>query len=260
MVLKSECYTIGQNVTIAGIKNVSVRKDMQKMERKVTTVIFDLDGTLLNTLADLQAAVNYALTQYGYPVKSLEEVRMSVGNGVAKLMERVLPGGLENSDFESCLKAFREYYSAHIQDMTMPYPKIPELLSTLKGKGYRLGIVSNKFDAAVKQLKEDYFSETISVAIGESAGVRKKPAPDCVYKAMEELCCTKEQAVYVGDSDVDVMTAHNSGLRCIGVTWGFRDEQVLKQAGADWIVESPLDILSVLEKKLQRTDSSEDKM
>lgn len=216
------------------------------MKAKITTVIFDLDGTLLNTLEDLKDAVNHALTQFGYPVKSLEQVRLSVGNGVAKLIERVLPGGMENPDFEPCLNAFREYYSRHLQDRTEPYPGIPEALSMLKERGYRLGIVSNKFDAAVKRLREDYFPDTIAVAIGESSDVRKKPAPDCVYKAMEELRCTKEQTVYVGDSDVDVATAHNSGLKCIGVTWGFRDAQVLGEAGADWIIQEPGELPDIL--------------
>lgn len=215
-------------------------------KKVITTILFDLDGTLLNTLGDLQAAVNYALTEYGYPIKTLEEVRLAVGNGVGKLMERVLPKGKENSDYEACLADFREYYSRHLQDQTVPYPGIPELLRELKVGGYRTGIVSNKFDAAVKQLKEDYFPETISVAIGESAGVRKKPAPDCVRKALKELHATLEEAVYVGDSDVDVETAHNSGLSCIGVAWGFRGRQVLEAAGADWIIEEPAELITLL--------------
>lgn len=218
------------------------------MEAKIKTVIFDLDGTLLNTLGDLRAAVNHALARFGYPVKDTEEVRLAVGNGVAKLMERVLPGGLENPDFEACLKSFREYYSQHLQDQTVPYPGILEALASLKEKGYALGIVSNKFDAAVKQLREDYFSDTIRVAIGESADVRKKPAPDCVYKAIAELGCRKEEAVYVGDSDVDVATAHNSGLCCIGVTWGFRDARVLEEAGADWMIQTPSELPELLEQ------------
>lgn len=219
-----------------------------QMKAKITTVIFDLDGTLLNTLEDLKNAVNHALVQFGYPVKSLEQVRLSVGNGVAKLIERVLPGGLENPDFEPCLNTFRQYYSQHLQDCTKPYPGIPETLAELKETGYGLGIVSNKFDAAVKRLREDYFPNTITVAIGESPDVRKKPAPDCVYKAMKEMGCTKEQTVYVGDSDVDVATAHNSGLKCIGVTWGFRDAQVLKEAGTDWIIQQPEELLDLLEQ------------
>lgn len=225
---------------------------MQSVDNRkaITTILFDLDGTLLNTLGDLQAAVNHALTEYGYPIKTIEEVRLSVGNGVGKLMERVLPEGLKNPDYEPCLASFREYYSRHLQDRTVPYPGIPERLEELKDRGYRLGIVSNKFDAAVKQLKEDYFAETISVAIGESAGIRKKPAPDCVRKALEELRAETEEAVYVGDSDVDVATARNSGLVCIGVTWGFRGRQVLEEAGADWIIEEPAAFLPLVEQQM----------
>lgn len=216
------------------------------MKVAATTVIFDLDGTLLNTLEDLKNAVNYALKEYGYSEKTTKEVRLAVGNGVAKLMERVLPQGISNQDYESCLNAFRMYYSEHLKDNTAPYPGVMELLETLKSYGYGTGIVSNKFDAAVKQLKEEYFAGLIEVAIGESADVRKKPAPDCVYKAMEELHCGKMTAVYVGDSDVDVATAHNAGLMCIGVTWGFRDRTVLEQAGADIIIDTPKELFSVL--------------
>ena len=214
--------------------------------KTITTVIFDLDGTLLNTLEDLHAATNYALEQYHYPTKSIEDVRKAVGNGVAKLIERVIPDGVQNPDYEPCLAVFKEYYSEHLQDRTAPYPQIPELLDTLKQEGRHTGIVSNKFDTAVKNLKEDYFADVIQVAIGESANVRKKPAPDCVYQAMKELECTADQTIYVGDSDVDVATAHNSGLPCIGVTWGFRDEGVLQEAGADYIIHHPLELPDVL--------------
>lgn len=216
------------------------------MKFKATTVIFDLDGTLLNTLVDLKNATNYVLEEYGYPQKTLEEVRMAVGNGVAKLIERVIPEGISNPDYQGCLDTFRKHYSEHLKDNTAPYPGIMELLQELKAKKYSTGIVSNKFDAAVKELKEDYFREVIDVAIGESANVRKKPAPDCVYKAMEELHCVKEKTIYVGDSDVDVATAHNSGLPCVGVTWGFRDRDVLEQAGADVIIDNPMELFSVL--------------
>ncbi len=216
------------------------------MDIRKTTIIFDLDGTLLNTLRDLQMAVNHALEIYHYPTKSLEEVRQSVGNGVSKLMERVLPAGAQNPDFKDCLESFRTYYSAHLCDYTKPYEGLEEVLSALKTEGYRMGIVSNKYDAAVKQLRNDYFPETISVAIGESINVRKKPAPDCVFTAMKELKSTQKETVYVGDSDVDVQTAHNAGLPCIGVTWGFRDVRILKQAGADYIVESPKELYTLL--------------
>lgn len=218
------------------------------MNAEISTILFDLDGTLLDTLADLQQAVNHALSCYGYLGKGLEEVRRSVGNGVAKLIERVLPEGRENPCFEDCLEKFREYYSDHMQDLTQPYPDIPELLVELREHGYRLGIVSNKFDAAVKELGHNYFEDIIEVAIGESPEVRKKPAPDCVFEAIRILGSHKESVIFVGDSDVDVETAHNAGLPCVGVTWGFRDRNTLKDAGADYIIEKPMELLTLLEE------------
>lgn len=218
------------------------------MKTEISTILFDLDGTLLDTLADLQQAVNYALSCYGYPGKELEEVRWSVGNGVAKLIERVLPEGRENPCFEECLDRFREYYSIHMQDLTQPYPDILELLTELRDHGYRLGIVSNKFDTAVKELGRNYFGDIIEVAIGESPEVRKKPAPDCVFEAIRILGSHKESVIYIGDSDVDVETAHNAGLLCIGVTWGFRNRNILKEAGADYIIDKPVELLTLLEE------------
>ena len=220
------------------------------MESKVKTVIFDLDGTLLNTLEDLCAATNYALREFNYPQKSLEEVRLAVGNGVAKLIERVIPEGVENPDFSPCLECFRGYYSEHLQDRTAPYPGIIEMLQWLKMQGYGIGIVSNKFDSAVKNLRDDYFKEYIPVAIGESSDVRKKPAPDCVFKAMKELDCTADTAIYVGDSDVDIQTAHNAGLRCVGVSWGFRGHDFLVANGADWIIVKPMEWCERLKNSL----------
>lgn len=216
------------------------------MKSEITTVIFDLDGTLLNTLDDLCTAANYALKEFGYPEKTLEEVRMAVGNGVAKLIERVIPEGVQNPDFESCLECFRQYYSQHLQDKTAPYSDIIKLLQWLKRNGYGIGIVSNKFDKAVKKLRDDYFKEYISVAIGESSDVRKKPAPDCVYRAMKELNSVAENTIYVGDSDVDVQTAHNAGLSCIGVSWGFRGRAFLEENGADTIIDEPMELCTFL--------------
>ena len=221
------------------------------MNTKRSVVLFDLDGTLLNTLADLREAVNYALREYGYPLKSMEEIRMSVGNGVGKLMERVLPDGKETSCYEQCLHTFRTYYSEHMQDFTRPYPGVCELLTALKKKGFRLGIVSNKFDAAVKALSRDYFGDLIDVAIGESPEVRKKPAPDCVLEAIRLLGAVKEEVLYVGDSDVDVATAHNEGIPCIGAVWGFRGRSVLLKAGADELIGNPIELLQLLENEKQ---------
>ena len=200
--------------------------------KKYETVIFDLDGTLLNTLEDLSDAVNYALREMGMPERSLEEVRSFVGNGVRRLMELSVPEGFDNPAFEETFAKFREYYGVHCNDKTRAYDGVLELIRELKNEGYALAIVSNKLDLAVKELSEIYFEGIIKVAIGEKEGVAKKPAPDTVYAALKELDMPAETAVYVGDSEVDVMTAKNSGLPCISVLWGFRDEAFLRENGA----------------------------
>ncbi len=199
--------------------------------------IFDLDGTLLDTLYDLADSANHALGICGYPLRSRMEIRAFVGNGVKKLIDRCLPD--ENEEKRSrVLEIFKEHYRGNMTNKTAPYPGIMEALTKLREAGYSLAIVSNKFDAAVKSLSKLYFDGVIDVAIGESDTVRKKPAPDSVFKAMELLGTSPEESVYIGDSDVDVETAHNAGLRCIGVTWGFRDRDILEEAGADIIAEN----------------------
>ena len=206
-------------------------------------VIFDLDGTLLNTLQDLCNSTNAALAQYGYPERTLDEVRSFVGNGVKLLMLRAL--GVDKPedcpDFDQVFEAFRAHYVLHSNDCTCAYPGIPELLAKLKEAGAPMAIVSNKLDAAVKQLNDIYFKDYISVAIGENeaAGVKKKPAPDTVYAALRELGISAEDAVYVGDSEVDIATAKNVGIPCISVTWGFRDREWLLAHGAEQLFDTP---------------------
>ena len=210
------------------------------------TYIFDLDGTLLDTLDDLMASVNYALRLYGMPEHSREEIRRFVGNGVRLLMVRAIPNGEENVQFEDCFQTFREHYMAHSLDTTRPYNGIPELLAELKRRGKRLAVLSNKFCAATQELCRHFFPDTIEVAIGEheAEGIRKKPAPDTVIEALRQLGVGKENAVYVGDSDVDLMTARNSQLPCISVLWGFREKDFLKENGATTFAVAPKDILS----------------
>lgn len=212
---------------------------------KYSTYIFDLDGTLLDTLADLAAAVNYALRQHGMPEHTIDDVRRFVGNGVRKLMERAIPDGEKNPDFEATFATFREYYMHHSLDTTRPYPGIIDTLEALKAKGCRLAVVSNKMMAATKELCQHFFAETIEVAIGENeaAGIRKKPAPDTVFEALRQLGEEKDSAVYVGDSDVDLETANNSGLPCISVLWGFRDRDFLIQHGAKTFISAPSELL-----------------
>ncbi|MBP5409238.1 MAG: HAD-IIIA family hydrolase [Prevotella sp.] len=209
------------------------------------TFIFDLDGTLLNTLDDLAASVNYALRTHGMPERTLDEVRSFVGNGVRLLMERAIPEGSANPRFEETFATFRAYYMEHSLDTTRPYDGIPEMIHALKQRGCRLAVVSNKFYAATQELIRHFFPE-ITVAIGEheSEGIRKKPAPDTVFEALRQLGVGKEKAVYVGDSDVDLQTAHNSGLPCISVLWGFRNRDFLLAHGATTFISRPEKLLS----------------
>ena len=218
------------------------------------TYIFDLDGTLLDTLQDLAASVNYALRRHHMPEHSIDDVRRFVGNGVRLLMERAVPGGAGNPQFDATFDTFRQYYMQHSLDTTRPYDGIPELINELHIRGCRMAVVSNKMMAATQDLVRHFFPE-IPVAIGEheAEGIRKKPAPDTVFAALRELntICqpssdvSQLSPVYVGDSDVDLVTAHNAGLPCISVLWGFRDRDFLLAHGATTFVEHPLDILEL---------------
>ena len=211
-------------------------------------VIFDLDGTLLNTLDDLADSTNYALSRFGYPTRTIEEVRQFVGNGVAKLIERAIPKGKNNPNFEKCLAIFKENYAQNMYNKTAPYNGIIEMLSNLKSKGIKIAVVSNKFDLAVKELCKKYFEGFIDFAAGENEaqGIKKKPAPDTVISVLNEFNFAPEDAVYVGDSDVDIMTAKNSKMPCISVTWGFRDEKFLLENGATILINAPSEIYNHL--------------
>ena len=211
-------------------------------------VIFDLDGTLLNTLDDLADSTNYALSKFGYPTRTIEEVRQFVGNGVAKLIERAIPEGKNNPNFEKCLSIFKENYAQNMYNKTAPYNGIIEMLSNLKSKGIKIAVVSNKFDLAVKELCKKYFEGFIDFAAGENEaqGIKKKPAPDTVLSVLNEFNFAPEDAVYVGDSDVDIMTAKNSKMPCISVTWGFRDKKFLLENGATILINAPSEIYNHL--------------
>ena len=213
---------------------------------KKDTIIFDLDGTLLNSLEDLKVSVNYALYGFKYPKQTLEMVRNNVGNGVEKLIERSLPGGKNNPNFEVCLSIFKEHYAKHMDVNTKPYPHILETLATLKTKGYKLAVVSNKFDAAVKPLCKKYFKTLIDVAIGQEKDTKKKPAPDTVYIALDELNSTAEKSVFIGDSEVDIQTAKNAGMDCISVSWGYKTKDFLEENGASIIIDTPFELLNYL--------------
>lgn len=209
-------------------------------------VIFDLDGTLLDTLGDLHAAVNHALNAFGFPERSIDEVRRFIGNGVVKLMERSTPEDTDAETNRRCLDVFRQYYLIHMQDMTAPYEGVIELIEKLREKGIKTAVVSNKLHQAVYELCEDYFPGIIDEAIGVSVESERKPSPVNVYKALEKMDVTADECIYIGDSEVDVQTSHNAGVKCIGVTWGFRDREELVEAGAELIMENCDDIFQFI--------------
>lgn len=211
-------------------------------------VIFDLDGTLLDTLEDLTDAVNAALEEYGLPVRSIEEVRNFVGNGIRTLMIRAV-GEETHPKFEEIFAFFQTYYKEHTNCKTCPYEGVLEVLELLKERGIKMAIVSNKVDTAVKSLNEAYFSEYIDIAIGEREGIRRKPAPDSLNEVLSILGINKDEAIYVGDSDVDIKTAKNADVSCISVSWGFRDAKFLKEHGAEHIIEKPMELLDYMECK-----------
>ena len=215
--------------------------------KQYDTVIFDLDGTLLNTLEDLAAAVNYVLKAHHYPPRTLEEVRHFVGNGIQRLMELAVPENVVGEEFERVFEEFRSYYTEHCQIKTCAYDGIMSLLKVLNQKGYEMAIVSNKNHAAVCELNDIYFKECIKVAIGQKDGIRKKPAPDTVLQALKELGKEKESAIYVGDSEVDFATAENSGMDCVLVIWGFRTMEELSRLEPKAFIEQPEQLLGVLE-------------
>lgn len=214
--------------------------------KKYDTVIFDLDGTLLDTLDDLMISTNYALRQMGYAERSREEIRAFVGNGVKKLIERAVPNGTDDIEIEKTLSIFKNYYSEHSDVHTKPYDGILFLLDRLIEEGFRIAVVSNKIDNEVKKLCTRYFGERILVAIGDRDGIAKKPAPDMIDEALAILYAHHFDAVYIGDSDVDLQTAKNAKMDCISVTWGFRDQAFLAENGADHIAHEPDEILPFL--------------
>ena len=202
---------------------------------KYKAIVWDLDGTLLDTLDDLTDATNHALAEHGLPARSREEVRRFVGNGIRRLIERAVPDGTPDALRDAVYASFCPYYAAHCNDRTAPYPGVMELLAELHAAAVPMAIVSNKADFAVRELSEIYFGGLIPVAAGARDGTRTKPAPDVVLRALAELHAAPADAVYVGDSEVDVETARNAQMPCLSVSWGFRDPAVLLSAGASRI-------------------------
>lgn len=213
-----------------------------------STAIFDLDGTLLDSLEDLHLSTNVALAEHGLPARSLEEVRRFVGNGIRKLVERAVPAGTGAAEQEAVYEDFCAHYAAHCEDHTGPYPGILELLARLRAAGVRLAVVSNKGDFAVQELVARQFPGAFDAILGENeaAGIRKKPAPDMVEAALARMGADRDGMVYIGDSEVDVQTAASVGCPCISCTWGFRSVDDLLAAGATTFVNTPAELERVL--------------
>jgi phosphoglycolate phosphatase len=205
-----------------------------------------MDGTVLNTLDDLATSVNYVLTRYGMPVHCTEDYRRYFGNGIRYALECAVPKGTEETTIDQMLPVFKEHYNSHCLDKTRPYDGIPELMKALRDRGFKLAIVSNKIDSAVKELNAKCFSAYVDVTIGEREGIRRKPAPDTVVQALKELKSSKHEAVYIGDSEVDLQTAANAGLPCISVLWGFREKDFLTEQGATVFANTPQEIYDQL--------------
>ncbi len=202
------------------------------------TAIFDMDGTILNTLDDLRSSVNVSLRRFGFPERTREEIRRFVGNGARKLVERAVPAGTDEATVQHVLDFYKPYYEAHSQLQTAPYDGIPAMLTRLRAQGVRLAVASNKPDGAVKLLAAHYFPGLFDAAVGDTEGLRVKPSPDLLREAMRLLGADTESAVYIGDSEVDIATARNACLPCLSVTWGFRDAAFLAGKGAKTLVRT----------------------
>lgn len=221
---------------------------MTNKKIQAEAVVFDLDGTLLDTLDDLATSVNFALTQHGLPARPVSEIRAFLGNGIRYLMRHAVGGRLSEAEDEAAFQTFRSHYVDHCLDKTKPYPGIMALLENLKAKGIKMAIVSNKLDPAVKELAARFFTGYVTSAVGERPGVRRKPCPDAVLAALDELGVKPTRAIYVGDSEVDIETAQAAGLPCALVLWGFRDEPFLRQLpGAETFIRRPEELLDVID-------------
>ena len=212
----------------------------------IEAVIFDLDGTLLNTLDDLAASVNYMLGKYGLPQQETSAVRRNLGNGARYLLSHLMPQGTDTPDFDSILVEYGEYYKEHCMELTAPFPGIMDMLRKLKQEGIHMAIVSNKGDEAVKELASVYFEDLMDSAVGEKPGIRRKPEPDSLLAAAAEMGTEKDRILYVGDSEVDYETAKRAGMRCVLVDWGFRDRADLEALQPDHLISSPEELVGIV--------------
>lgn len=213
---------------------------------KYKLAIFDMDGTILNTIDDLAASLNAVLEKSGFPTRTMDEVIRFVGNGLRKLIERGVPEGSDSETVDRVLADFKAYYAVHCADCTAPYDGIIELLKNLRTNGCLTAVVSNKADDAVQELCKKYFDGLFDYAVGERSGILRKPAPDSVNEVLEKLNVSRENAVYIGDSDVDIMTARNAGMDSIIVEWGFRERDFLLKKGAKTIVSAAKEIEDIV--------------
>ena len=213
---------------------------------KYEAVVFDLDGTLTDTLSDLKNSVNYALSEFGFPERSLDEVRRFVGNGVRRLMYLSVPDGTPQTTAEDCLAVFKKHYKENSLVETKPYDGIMPMLNELKRRGVKTAVVTNNMQEAAADIVRFFFDGLIDETIGQTDGAAQKPQPDGVFLALKKLGVSTGKSVYVGDSDVDCVTARNAGLPCIGAAWGFRGREVLAENGADFIIDRPSEILDLI--------------
>lgn len=214
--------------------------------KRFDAVIFDLDGTLLYTLDDVTDSVNYMLGKHNFPQRSRDEIRSFVGEGAGQLMERVIPGGKRNPEYEKSLADYFEHYFSNMENKTYPFEGINETVKKLHEGGCKLAVVSNKIDRATKELTRKFFGDYIKVAIGQSKNIASKPAPDSVFQALEEIGAEAEKSLFVGDMEIDIETARNSGTVSVAVTWGYRDRRVLEETGAQYIIDRPQEILDIV--------------
>ena len=225
---------------------------MEIMVKKYDAILFDLDGTLLDSLEDMKDSVNHVMREFGFPEHTTEEIRTFVGNGIRRLIERSVPEDTDPRTCEAALKVYRSYYNDHCMIKTKPYDGVPELLAALKKEGFAMAIVSNKNEAAVEEMREHYFGDLVPLAFGQSDAVPKKPDPSMVYAAADRLGIPKERCIYVGDSEVDIETAKNAGIDCITCLWGFREKEFLLAEGARVLAEAAEDILRVVGEEKER--------
>lgn len=209
-------------------------------------ILFDLDGTLLDTLNDLEDAVNVTMAAFGWPLRSREEVRSFVGNGVGSLVAQAIPAGLSKAAGEAALEFLRTYYAAHSGDAAVPYPGVMELLHTLNKRGIPMAVVTNKPEGPALRLAEQYFPGLFAAVVGECSDRPRKPAPDMPLYALKQMGLDPEDVVYVGDSEVDIRTARSAGIPVMSVTWGFRDREDLEKLEPDWLIDRPEELLELL--------------